>query len=181
MSVFTNSVDAAPDAASAYIEATLSLLEGRDPVDVLGSTPDEFATLIGDVPPALLRRPEAPGRWSVGEVLAHLADSDLMWGVRLRMVLGHDRPTLLGYDQDAWARAADYASIEPRTSLVRFATVRSWNLALLDGLDDTARRRVGVHAERGEESVTHMIRLYAGHDLVHLAQARRVLAAAEAP
>lgn len=177
MSVFTNPADAAPTAAAAYVESTLAMLGDRDPLAVLGGTADQLASLIDDAGEAELSRPEAPGRWSVAQVIAHLADSDLMWGVRLRMVLGHDRPTLFGYDQDAWARSGRYAAIPSRVSLVRFATVRSWNLGLLDGLDHEALDRVGIHAERGEESVAQMIRLYAGHDLVHLAQASRVLTA----
>ncbi|MFW6088855.1 MAG: DinB family protein [Gemmatimonadota bacterium] len=177
MTIFTNPADAAPEAAAAYIEAVLGTLGARDPIEVLGGTPGELERLVRDVPPALLRRPESPGRWSVGEVLAHLADSELVWAFRLRMVLGQERPSLAGYDQDAWAEGLSYADLDPSSSLERFDFVRRWNLALLGSVPEQALDRVGVHAERGEESVRHMIRLYAGHDLVHLAQLRRILAA----
>lgn len=179
MSVFTNPADAAPSAAKDYIQALLELLGDRDPLAVLTSTSGELQALVRGRPESSLRRPEAPGRWSVGGVLAHLADSELVWGWRLRMVLAEDRPTLGGYDQDAWARRLDYASLEPRASLDRFDRARRWNLDLIGRTADAGLDRVGVHAERGEESVRHMIRLYAGHDLVHLAQARRILAGME--
>jgi hypothetical protein len=52
----------------------------------------------------VLRRPEAPGEWSVAEVLQHLADSDLITGYRIRLMLAQDNPPIPGYDQDAWAR-----------------------------------------------------------------------------
>lgn len=180
MTIFTNPADAAPETAHAYIEAVLGKLGKRDPREVLAGTPGELGRLVREVPPAVLRRPEAPGRWSVGEVLAHLADSELVWAFRLRMVLGQKRPPLAGYDQDAWAGRLSYAEVDPSASLERFDFARSWNLALLDRLPDEALDRVGVHAERGEESVRHMIRLYAGHDLVHVAQIQRILSAHQA-
>lgn len=177
MTIFTNPADAAPDAAAAYIEAVLGTLGSRNPIEVLAGTPDELGRLVGDTPSAVLREPEAPGRWSVGETLAHLADSELVWAFRLRMVLGQERPALAGYDQDAWAASLSYGDVAPSTSLERFSFARRWNLTLLDRLPDQALDRVGVHAERGDESVRHMINLYAGHDLVHVAQIRRILAA----
>ena len=179
MSTFTNAADGAAEEAAAYVDAVLGLLGDRDPLAVLRATAGELRAAVGGVPDAVLRRPEAAGRWSVGEVLAHLADSELVWAVRLRMVLGQERPALAGYDQDAWARRMRYADVDPRRSLERFAGVREWNLSLAGRLPDTELDRVGLHGERGEESVRHMIRLYAGHDLVHLAQVRRILSAAE--
>ncbi len=175
MTIFTNPADAAADAAEAYVEAVLDMLGARDPMAVLDETPDAAAALIRDVPSDRLREPEAPGRWSVGEVLAHLADSELVWSARLRFVLGQDRPELTGYDQDEWARRLGYADLEPAESLDRFRRLRRWNLELLGPLPDSRLDRIGIHVERGEESVRHMLRLYAGHDLVHLAQIRRIL------
>lgn len=180
MTIFTNPADAAPEAAGAYVEAVLGKLGERDPLEVLAGTPDELERLVRHAPPAVLRRPEAPGRWSVGEVLAHLADSELVWAYRLRMVLGQDRPSLTGYDQDAWAARLSYADVDPSISLERFEFARRWNLALLDRQSAGALDRVGVHAERGKESVRHMIRLYAGHDLVHVAQIQRILSTHQA-
>lgn len=175
MSVFTNPADAAAGAAGAYIEAVLAMLGDRDPRSALAAAPAEFAGFVEGLSDARLRRPEAPGRWSVGQVLAHMADSEFVWAYRLRMALGGDRPALEGYDQDAWARRLRYEDADPRAALHQFGQVREANLALLDRLDGPALDRVAVHVERGEESVRHMTRLYAGHDLVHLAQVRRIL------
>jgi len=175
MSLFTNPAEADAGAAAAYIEAVLGLLGDRDPRSVLATAPDDFASLVSDVSDARLRRPEGPDRWSVGQVLAHMADSDLVWAYRLRMVLGGDRPTLGGYDQDVWAKRLRYQDVDPHESVRQFAQTRTANLELLDRVDQASLDRVGMHAERGEESVRNMIRLYAGHDLVHLAQVRRIL------
>lgn len=179
MTIFTNPADAAPDAAAGYIRAVLDMLGDRDPRAVLAATVDELRALSRGVQPGALRQPEAPGRWSVVEVLAHLADSELVWAFRLRMVLGQERPSLAGYDQDAWADRFAYSDVEPQVSIDRLDVVRDWNLALLDAMPDDDLDRVGIHAERGVESVRHMMRLYAGHDLVHLAQIRRILSGFE--
>lgn len=112
-------------------------------------------------------------------VLQHLADSELVWGYRLRMVLAHDRPQITGYDQDLWAARLEYDDADPDQALKDFAALREANLRLLARASADDLKRVGVHAERGEESVAHMIRLYAGHDLLHLAQLARIRHAVE--
>jgi hypothetical protein len=90
------------------------------------------------------------------------------------MVLAHERPELHGYDQDLWASRLHYREAEPQEALELFTILRHANLRLLDGADDIEMTRVAVHNERGEESVSQMIRLYAGHDLVHRRQIDRI-------
>jgi uncharacterized damage-inducible protein DinB len=119
-------------------------------------------------------RPERAGKWSIRDVLQHLADSELVWGYRLRMTLAHDRPQVGGYDQDLWAARLHYDRAEARQAVSDFAVYRSANLRLLEGASTEDLERVAVHVERGEESVQHMIRLYAGHDLLHLRQIDRI-------
>jgi hypothetical protein len=177
MSVFSNPKSAAADAAAAYIAALLDLLGDRDPMAVLRSTAARLRDAVQGVAPDVLRRPETPGKWSVVEILQHLADSELVWSYRLRLVAAEDRPTLTGYDQDAWAAGLRYREADPADALQQFALLRRLNLRLLDGLPPGGLARVGVHSERGEESLAHMVRLYAGHDLVHLRQLERVLVA----
>ena len=144
---------------------------------VLRSTPDRLEHAIAGVTAAALRRPEADGKWSMVQVLQHLADSELVWAWRLRLTLAQDRPPLTGYDQDAWASRLHYADADPRQALDLFAVVRRANLALLEAASPEDWQRVGVHAERGEESIDHLVRLYAGHDILHLNQLARIRAA----
>jgi uncharacterized damage-inducible protein DinB len=174
MSRFTNQVGAAPAQAGGYVAAILELLGERDPLEVLRGMPDQLRSAMEGVEDERLTRPEAPARWSLRDVAQHLADNDLVWGFRLRMVLAQERPPLAGYDQDQWARDLAYDRVRPEEALEAFAAMRRLNLALLARVPDAALDRVGIHAERGEESVRHMMRLYAGHDLVHLRQAERI-------
>jgi len=89
-------------------------------------------------------------------------------------VLAHDRPQLTGYDQDLWAERLGYDEADADRALQDFVMLRRTNLRLLARAQDEDLKRVGVHAERGEESIEHMIRLYAGHDLLHLEQLARI-------
>ena len=177
MSVFTNSASGAPEQAEAYTRAVLDLLGSRDPLAVLDATPGTLGHLVDGMSDAQLAIPERDGKWSVREVLCHLVDSELVWAFRLRMVLGQDRPALTGYDQDAWAERMSYSETDPARSLTEFAFMRRSNLRLLERASDADLKRVGLHAERGEESLEHMIALYAGHDLLHLRQIERIRAA----
>jgi uncharacterized damage-inducible protein DinB len=174
MSVFTNPASHSIEQARAYTAAILDLLGTSDPIAVLRATPDALNRSIEHLTEQELSQPEAPGKWSIRQVLRHLADSDLVWGYRVRMVLAHDRPTITGYDQDLWADRLHYDQAPIDGSLEEFRVLRRSNLRLIAAASPADRQRVGVHAERGEESVAHMIRLYAGHDLLHLGQIERI-------
>lgn len=175
MSDFANPAGNAAIAAQAYTAAILAALGARDPLHVLRETPAALRLTIAGRTSEQLGRPEAPGKWSVRQVIQHLADSELVGGFRFRMVLAHDRPMIQGYDQDRWAERLRYQDTDIETAINDFTTLRQGNLRLLQRATAADRERVLVHAERGEENLAHMIRLYAGHDLVHLRQIVRVL------
>jgi len=174
MSVFTNNIESAAIESAAYIDAVLELLGDRDPVRVLRETPEWLRHATAGLSDAELHRPEAPGKWSMLAVVQHLADSELVWAYRLRMVVAHERPEITGYDQDAWAERLRYDEARREPALAMIETLREANLRLIDSLDEAERRRAGIHSERGEESIDHMVRLYAGHDLVHRRQLERI-------
>lgn len=173
MSVFTNPASGSAAHSSAYVKAVLELLGAKDPVAVLEQTEAELRQALAGLTPRQVAQREAPDKWSVRHVVQHLADSELVWGYRLRMVLAQDRPPLTGYDQDAWAERLGYDYADAR-ALEEFAILRDSNLRLLRRATARDLDRVGVHAERGEESVRHMMRLYAGHDILHLRQIDRI-------
>jgi uncharacterized damage-inducible protein DinB len=177
MSVFTNPASGSKAHAAAYTSAVIDLLGDQPPLDVLGRTEASLRQAIAGLTESELTAPESPGKWSVRHVVQHLADSELVWGWRLRMVLAHDRPPITGYDQDAWADRLGYERADAARALDEFAILRRANLRLLGRASRDDLARVGVHAERGDESVEHMMRLYAGHDLLHLRQLDRIRAA----
>jgi hypothetical protein len=174
MSVFTNPATAAAEHASAYTSAILELLGDREPAAVLHETPLALPRAVERLSSKQVREPERPGKWSIGQILQHLADSEVVWAWRMRLILAQDRPPLTGYDQDLWAERLHYDQADPSDALELFALLRRANLRLVDGASAADLKRVGVHAERGEESLEHLCRLYAGHDLLHLRQIERV-------
>jgi hypothetical protein len=174
MSVFTNPATGAAEHAAAYVDAILELLGERDPMVVLRETVDALPRATAGLSLDELRRPERPGKWSIAEILQHLADSEIVGSWRFRLILAQDRPPLTGYDQDAWAERLHYEDADPAEAIALFTMLRLANLRLLERASPADLGRAGVHAERGEESVTHLRRLYAGHDLLHLRQIERV-------
>ncbi len=177
MSVFTNPSSSTPEETAEYVAALLGLLGDRDPMTVLRETPSALPKAIEGVSPVALRRPEREGKWSIGQVLRHLGDSEVVWAWRMRLVLAQDRPTLTGYDQDLWAARLGYADADPAESIEEFTILRRGNLRLLDRATPADLKRVGLHTERGEERLDHLQRLYAGHDLLHRHQIARIRAA----
>jgi hypothetical protein len=174
MSVFTNPASDAAEHATAYVAAVLDLVGDRDPLSVMRETIDVLPQAIAGLSPQQLRRPERPGKWSVAQVLQHLADSEIVTAWRIRLILAQDRPPLTGYDQDLWADRLGYADADPLAALELFTVVRRANLRLHERATPEDLNRVGLHVERGEESIGHLRRLAAGHDLLHRRQIERI-------
>jgi hypothetical protein len=173
---FSNPASQAAASAGAYVRALLELLGEREPLEVLAELDGWLDRRLAGVPEAALRRPEAPGKWSVADVVQHLADSELVLGFRMRMMLTEDRPLLQGYDQDRWAAALRYADVPPAEARAQLTALRTANLRVLRRLGPAELARVGLHGERGPESLGHLVNLMGGHDLVHRRQIERVLA-----
>ncbi|MDQ3222331.1 MAG: DinB family protein [Gemmatimonadota bacterium] len=166
---------AAAAGTSTYTRALLDVLGRRDPLEVLGELIPWLVERTRGVNDHILRQEEAPGKWSVIQVIQHLADSDLVFGFRLRMILTEDRPPLPGYDQDAWARAFRYGGVKLDIALDQLRGLRVANFHVLTGLSGAQLERVGLHSERGSESAGFLLRLMGGHDLVHRRQIDRIL------
>ena len=174
MSIFTNPASRSKEEAKAYTAAILVLLGTQRPLTVLGGTAGKLRKSVARLSTRQLRKREAPGKWSIAHVLQHLVDSESVWTWRMRLILAQDRPTLTGYDQDAWADRLGYDKTKAAHALAEFAILRDANLRLLSRASPQDMQRVGVHSERGEESVEHLMKLYAGHDILHLNQIKRI-------
>jgi len=174
MSVFSNSAAHAAEQGRAYAAALRGLVGDRDPLTALRETPAALRLGLDGFAASDATRAEAPGKWSARDVVQHLADAEIAWAWRLRLILGHDHPTLTPWDQDRWASGLRYADADARAALDEFATVRASNLRLIERVGDAALDRVGIHAEWGEVSARDMLGIEAGHDLLHLAQLERI-------
>lgn len=166
-----------PSAASqAYVAETLALLGDRDPIEILAETPAWLLERLGSLDIEVLRTPEGPGLWSLTQVIAHLADTEIAQGWRVRLVLTQDTPPLHGFDQEAWMARFDGANADPTEAMLAFGTLRSWNLPVYQQQSPDDLARVGHHSERGPQTFDTLRRLAAGHDLRHRRQVERILA-----
>ena len=145
-------------------------LGGDDPYLVLFETPQRLRKLVKGLTETQLARPPAPGKWSIKQIVAHLADGEVILGSRYRFVAAHEKPAIAGYDQDLFVEKLGVANATTGDFLDDFEMARMVNYGLLARLPDDAFRRVGIHSERGEESIESMVAMYAGHDRVHLEQ-----------
>jgi DinB superfamily len=126
--------------------------------------------LLKITPEELDARP-APNKWSAREIVHHLADSEMIAASRLRYLLGQDRPTLHGYDQDEFARRL-YYDRPHAVSLELFRLVRESTLEILDRLTPAEWIREGTHTEVGPYSVESWLKTYAAHAHKHATQIR---------
>lgn len=168
--------EASPE-VQAYRKKIIDRLEGRDPLEVMAATPDAFAALMRGASEAELHARPGEGKWSACEILGHMQDADLFFNVRVRLVLCHDRPPMLGYDQDSFVAGQNYNERPSAELLDEFRKLREIGLGLWRRISPAQYERVGMHTERGPESIGLMRQLMPGHDLVHIAQMKRHLEA----
>jgi len=170
--------EAMPETHAQYKARILRHVAGREPLALLAAAPAALQALLAAVPPALCARRPAPGKWSVQEIVAHLADDELVGAYRIRLILAAPGTAVQAFDQDRWAETGRYAATDPRRALALFRALREANLALWHRLSPAEWERAGVHAERGVESIRDIATYYAGHDLNHFAQIEAILASA---
>jgi hypothetical protein len=167
------------DTPGDYAQGLLDRLGDRDPLSVMESSLADLGAIFAGVDDATIRKPEKPGKWSMIEVAHHLADSDMVAGVRLRMIVAQERPPIVAYDQELWVEKLRYRDAALADVLTQFAVLRNANLRLARQLTPADLARFGIHTERGGESAGYVLRLMAGHDIVHLAQIARIRAAVQ--
>ena len=155
----------------------------RGEIDALIARYEDGPRLLRDAlaavpPPAMQWRP-ASGKWSVHEVVCHCADSETNSAMRIRYLVGEDAPTIVGYDQDRWARTFDYHAFPLDLALAQVETVRRWTAAFLRRLPDAAWARSGTHTEMPGQPYTALgwLGIYAEHLEIHARQIRRNLEA----
>jgi DinB superfamily len=151
-----------------------SFLDGRPVVDILAETPSAVRALLDAIGIAKSYEAPAPGKWSPGEIVAHLADCELVFAFRLRQTLAEDSPTIQPFDQDNWAKT--YKGIEPAEACAAFSALRKWNLILLESALPAAADRTVTHPERGTMTFQTIVETMAGHDLNHLGQLQHIAA-----
>jgi hypothetical protein len=162
-----------------YMQRILGYAEGQQPLKIQAASAKKLERLLKGVPAAKLRKRPAADKWSVAEIMAHLADSEIVTGFRLRQILGTPGAPIPAYDQDAWAKACRYEKRDARKALEQFRVLREANLELLKTLTSEQWQHHGMHSERGAETIERLVKLIAGHDLNHTQQIERIVVPAK--
>jgi hypothetical protein len=163
------------ETAEQYRARLASYVDGQDPISMQRQAPRTLARLIMGATEEKLKLRPAPGKWSVTEILAHLAEDELTSSWRYRQMLEYEAPVLLGFDQDLWARLGDYGSWTAQEALEMFRLLREANLRMFARLGPEQWRRHGLHSERGKLTVLELCRHMAAHDVNHIEQVKRIL------
>jgi hypothetical protein len=146
------------------------VLTPEDPVPAMAAFPAELGRLVESLSAGDLERRPQLGEWSAKEVVAHLAETEVAFGWRLRTMVADDRPALAPYDQNAWATVLVYDGYGVQQALRLFEVLRASHCGLLAALGPGAWERTARHPERGEITVHELVDHRAHHDLQHLAK-----------
>jgi len=152
-----------------------SHVTGKNPLRMQAETPRLITALIKGISDAKLTERPVLDKWSVCEIIAHLAEDELATSWRYRQMIENNGCVLASFDQDQWARLGDYRSWKPGEALDMFRLLRKANLRMLTNLTEDEWERYGVHAERGRISVRDLAHHMAGHDMNHVDQIRSIL------
>ena len=164
------------ETAQQYIQRILGHVEGKDALKVQGSSAARLQKAIRGLTPKQLKWKPEPAKWSIAEILAHLADAEIVASWRLRSVIGENGITIQPFDQNVWVSAFQYNDRDAQQSVELFRVLRQNNLAMLKKLPREAWENYGMHQERGKETVAHLARMFAGHDTNHAVQVEQIAA-----
>ena len=161
---------AKPETGKQYTRRILGNVGKGDPLKILEASPGKLDRLLKGLSNAKARKRPGKGKWSIAEIVAHLAEAELVIAYRMRLMAGSNGTRIQLMDQDAWVKGGNYNGRPLRMSLEHFRSQRKANLDFLRVIPRSRWNNFGRHPERGKETIKHTIALYAGHDLNHLKQ-----------
>lgn len=158
-----------------YHQRLAGYIEGKDPLAIQRQTTAQLAALIAVASGQELTHRAAAGKWSIVEIIAHLAEDEIASTWRYRQMIEHDGCSLAGFDQGLWAYLGEYRTWNATEALELFRLLREANLRMLASLQPRQWECSGVHAERGRLTVSDLARHMAAHDINHIKQIEAVL------
>lgn len=155
-----------------YKERIERYLGTMDPMEILESTSERLKAFVNKLEK---KQEQLSEQWTALEILAHLAESEIVYGYRVRKALNASGTAIEATDQNEWVKNARYLKSDPQLAFSLFQALRKANISFLKSLTPQQRENFGIHSERGKESIAQMARMIAGHDIDHLYQMERLL------
>ena len=149
--------------------------ELKQHLEAAEKSPKEIAAAVSGLSPAALHYKPTPEKWSILEILGHLADIEIVYAYRLRQMLADQNPVIAPMDQDAWARNLGYMDTAAPELVAIYGLNRHHNLRLLRRLKPADLEKSAFHPERKQDvTVARLVEMMAGHGVDHLAQIERL-------
>lgn len=162
-------------AQPAELNPYASFIGERNPFRTLTTTAGKLAAIAGRTSEERMTRSPAPGKWSIREILCHLADCEVVFAFRLRQTAAEASHVIQPFDQNAWQ--TPYRSLAAPDAVAAFAAIRRWNLLFFKAVPTGTLCKPVIHPERGTMMFGTIIETMAGHDLNHLKQIEALEAA----
>jgi hypothetical protein len=139
---------------------------------------EQIRQLPSIVPVDKIDEPPAPGEWTARQLIMHLADLELIGGVRLRRVLAEDRPRLPRYDETTWSARLDYERSSPEEAIPLMVALRLWAISRLRRATPAEWQRTCIdEAQDGRElTLAELLSTYVDHVDRHVQQLERIAA-----
>ncbi len=145
--------------------------EFKKHLDAAEKSPKEIAAAVSGLPEKVLRYKPSPEKWCVLEILAHLADIEIVYGHRLRQMLADEKPVIAPMDQDAWARNLGYMDSPPAELVAFYGIARHHNLRIFRRSKAADLSKSAFHPElQREVTVAEIVERLAGHGASHSQQ-----------
>jgi hypothetical protein len=146
----------------------------REMLDLFRRGPEILDEVLRGVSEGESKFVPAPGKWNIRQIVRHLADTEIVVGMRLRQMIAEDRPLMAMFDQDLWADRLGYTECDPFDSARKFSALRADMSAILDSLPVEAFARVGLHPERGAATLAEWAKRFGVHVEKHAGQIRHI-------
>ena len=166
-----------PETTQQYVARLRSYVEGQEPIQTQRDSLSKIEKLISKLDDESAHKRPAPGKWSVAEQIAHLAECEIANSWRYRQVLEKSGCDLHGFDQDVWADLGKYSQWKLRDGFEMFRLLRESNLRLLERATAADWEKFGNHLERGRLTLFELAQLMAGHDVNHVMQIEKIVGA----
>jgi len=147
-------------------------LAGRDPIEAIGDTVARIDAMTATWTPADFERTYAPGKWNARQILTHLAQSELAFGMRARMALTVPNYAAQSFDQDLWMKRE--SELNGRAAASAYLSTSRMNLAFFEGLSELDLSTPFSHPEYGSLTVNWIVHQTAGHQIHHLKQLEEI-------
>lgn len=156
----------------------MTTLERNKLIESYGNAYHILLEALEELPKEMWQWKPAPEKWSIHEVLIHIADSEVNSFVRCRRFIAEPGSGVYGYDENKWAAHLHYHSQSVNDSLALFRMLRKASYELIQQVDEQVWKTATVqHSENGTVTFEEWLKTYEEHIPVHIRQMKRNLEA----